>query len=550
MANPRRLLHHRMSISLAGRSDDELTASLRAAPAGSVGVGGGSSVVTIDGTPVFAKRIPITGRELAHPHSTANLFNLPVHCQYGTYRLAGPGFNAWRELAACTIVSDGVLAGETEAFPLLYHWRVLPGRPPLAPEHHDIDAVVTQFGGNPAVRTRFEELAAATSSLVLFLEHLPSPVPERLTAPPETVERELFEIVAFLRSRHLLHMDGHFGNMRADADRIYLVDFGLATSSTFDLSPAERDFVTRNLGHDSDYAAMRLVNWLVTTACGVTGSLTARNTYVRRCATGDIPQDVPPAVAAILARHAPAAARMNDFCWRLHDGDIHAQYPAPVTADDVDLAVRLAVEVLRDAPPQGWGGKAGSLDWDCWETAEHLANDLFYYAAQLGPQSPPLDTHVPFALSRDRPDAPATFLSADRAAGPAGLLQVLETCGALLVAMVRTTPPQVRAHHAAGVSDPEGFAALGLQETLVHMHDLTKGLGLAWAPPADLCSRLLARLFPEAPGGADPWLTLLWATGRGSLEGHPRLTTWRSDSTPRFSSTSDRWSAGSAETPA
>ncbi|MBO0511415.1 hypothetical protein [Streptomyces beijiangensis] len=206
---------------------------------------------------------------------------------------------------------------------------------------------------------------------------------------------------------------------------------------------------------------------------------------------------------------------------------------SPVTADDVDLAVRLAVGILRDAPAEGWGGKAGSLEWDCWETAEHLANDLLYYAVQLGPQSPPLDTHVPFALSQKRPGGPAVFVFADRAAGPAGLVQVLEACGALLVAMVRTTSPRVRAHHAAGVSDPEGFAALALQETLVHMHDLAEGFGLAWTPPSALCSRVLARLFPEAPEGTDPWLTLLWVTGRAELPGHPRLTTWRSDSTPR-----------------
>ncbi|WP_030584503.1 hypothetical protein [Streptomyces anulatus] len=205
---------------------------------------------------------------------------------------------------------------------------------------------------------------------------------------------------------------------------------------------------------------------------------------------------------------------------------------SPVTADDVGLAVRLAVGVLRDAPAEGWDGKAGSLEWDCWETVEHIANDLFYYAGQLGPQSPPLDTHVPFALRHKRPDGPAYFLFADRDAGPAGLLQVLETCGALLVAMVRTTPSGVRAHHTAGVSDPEGFAALALQETLVHMHDVAEGFGLAWTPPSDLCSRVLARLFPEAPGGADPWLTLLWATGRAELPGHPRLTMWRSNSTP------------------
>ncbi|MFI6155992.1 hypothetical protein ACIBCA_25290 [Kitasatospora sp. NPDC051170] len=211
----------------------------------------------------------------------------------------------------------------------------------------------------------------------------------------------------------------------------------------------------------------------------------------------------------------------------------HAPAPSPVTADDVELAVRLAVAALRQAPPDGWGGRAGSLEWDCWETTEHLANDLFYYAVQLGPQQPPLDTHVPFALTRKRAEAPMVFAHAERDAGPAGLLQVLEACGALLVAMVRTTPPHVRAHHTSGVSDPEGFAAMGVVETLVHLHDVAEGFGLPWTPPADLCSRVLTRLFPQAPDGADPWPTLLWATGRAELPGHPRLTTWRWHSSPR-----------------
>jgi hypothetical protein len=323
-----------MSALLAGRDDGELTTLLHSAPTSTVGVGGGASVLDVDGVPVFAKRIPITDRELAHPHSTANLFDLPTYCQYGMYGLAGPGFGAWRELAANMMVTEGVLAGETEAFPVLHHWRVLPGRAPVAAEQLDIDAVVAQFGGVPAVRIRFEELAAATSSLVLFLEYVPSPLLDRLTDPvgqAATLERQLFEIVAFLRGRELLHMDGHFGNIRADDERIYLVDFGLATSPRFALSNAERAFVAQHVTHDADYAAMRLVNWLVTTACGVSmpasGGPVDRNLYVRRCASGDIPQDVPAAVAEILARHAPAAARMNDFCWRLFDGDLHAPYP-------------------------------------------------------------------------------------------------------------------------------------------------------------------------------------------------------------------------------
>ncbi|WP_228986739.1 MULTISPECIES: serine/threonine protein phosphatase [unclassified Micromonospora] len=336
MLTARRRRHEVTAASLAGISDAELAGLLQAAPTGVTGVGGDSSVLDVHGVPVFAKRIPITDRELARPHGTANLFDLPTYCQYGMYRLAGPGFGAWRELAANMIVTEGVLAGETESFPLLHHWRVLPGRPPIAAEHRDIDAVVAQFDGSPAVRTRFEELARATSSLVLFCEHIPTPLRDWLTEPvdrAEALERQLFDVVAFLRRRELLHMDGHFGNIRADGDQIHLVDFGLATSPRFDLSAAERDFVARHLHHDADYAAMRLVNWLVTTACGMTvpanGRPTARDAYVRRCATRDIPPGVPAAVAGILARHAPAAARMNAFCWRLYDGDIHAEYPSP-----------------------------------------------------------------------------------------------------------------------------------------------------------------------------------------------------------------------------
>lgn len=123
MQSQRRLRHDRISTLLAARNDDELTTVLRAAPSNDVGVGGDSFVIDVDGLPVFAKRIPITDRELAHPQSTANLFDLPTYCQYGMYRLAGPSFGAWRELGANMIVTNAVLTGEAECFPLLYHWR-------------------------------------------------------------------------------------------------------------------------------------------------------------------------------------------------------------------------------------------------------------------------------------------------------------------------------------------------------------------------------------------------------------------------------------------
>ena len=332
MTATRRTRHRRLSSLLASRSDVELAALVATGRAIGVGVGGGSTVLEVDGVPVFAKRIPLTDRELANPGSTANLFELPVFCQYG---VVSPGFNAWRELAANVIVTDAVLAGETQSFPVLYHWRVLPGRSPVAAEHADIDTVVAALDGSPAVRARLEALAAATCSLVLFCEYIPHPaldwLHENPAAKAATVERQFAQIVEFLRGRQLLHMDGHFGNMRTDGERIYLTDFGLATSPHFDLSAAERDFAQRHATHDEGYAAMRLVNWLVTDVCGVpmpaSGGPVARNEYVVRCAAGHIPDDVPPVVAAILTRHAPAAAKMNAFYWRLFDGEVHAEFP-------------------------------------------------------------------------------------------------------------------------------------------------------------------------------------------------------------------------------
>ncbi|QMU73762.1 hypothetical protein GXP74_12575 [Streptacidiphilus sp. P02-A3a] len=209
-------------------------------------------------------------------------------------------------------------------------------------------------------------------------------------------------------------------------------------------------------------------------------------------------------------------------------GEADPDRPGPVTADDLGLAVRLAVAALVRAPVSAWAARAGSLEWDCWETVEHLSDDLFAYAVQLGPARPPMDGEVPFVWRSLRPGGPANAVHADRAAGTAGLLQVLEACGALLVAMVRTTPPQVRAHHVFGAADPEGFAAMGIVETLVHTHDLAQGLGLDWDPPAGICARVLRRLFPDVPGdAAAPWPALLWATGRTALPGHPRLTDWR-----------------------
>jgi hypothetical protein len=320
----------RLSRWFAAQTDSSLAELV--APVRTAGIGGATGVIDVDGGPVFVKRIPITRRELAEPGGTANVFGLPLYCQYGVGR---PSFNVWRELVASQAVSG------SDHFPALYHWRVLPGRPPSTVGQMGSGAGSgsgsgSGSGADPgaaarAIRRRWEELAAAPAGLVLFFEHIRYPLLEWLDADPlgrvETLEQQLAEIVEVLREHQLLHMDGHFDNMRSDGRRIYLTDFGLATSPHFELSEAERDFAARHTGHDADYASMRLVNWIVTRLRNVPvpalGSPVERNEYVRRCAEGDIP---PGPGAAVLARHAAAAARMNDLYWKLFGGDVDARY--------------------------------------------------------------------------------------------------------------------------------------------------------------------------------------------------------------------------------
>jgi hypothetical protein len=203
----------------------------------------------------------------------------------------------------------------------------------------------------------------------------------------------------------------------------------------------------------------------------------------------------------------------------------------PVTAADVTVAARLAAAAFAGAPAEAWSHQAGPLDWDCWETVEHIADDLLAYATQLTPATPE-GGYVPIAMTSTRPGGAESAIHVDREDGPAGLLQMMEACGALLVAMITTVSPATRAWHPQGTSDPEGFAAMGVTEILLHGHDVAQGLGVPWQPPADLCARVLDRLFPEAPADVPRWEALLWSAGRADLPDRPRLTEWRWYSEP------------------
>jgi hypothetical protein len=189
-----------------------------------------------------------------------------------------------------------------------------------------------------------------------------------------------------------------------------------------------------------------------------------------------------------------------------------------VTPDLVTEATSVMQRALGGGTKPDWDQAAGDLEWSCWRTGTHVADDLFSYASQV--LAEPSSDYLPIE---------ATVLDD---ATPEDLLRSIVMCGELLRLAVASASPEARAWHPYGTSDPVGFAAMGIVEVLVHTHDIARGLTIDWAPPGMLCEPVLRRLFPAAPRG-DPSQVLLWCTGRAALDGRPRLTRWRWESSVR-----------------
>jgi hypothetical protein len=333
--------HSAVSTSLALCSDRALRELVNTAvPIGS-GIGGKSALLEVAGTPVFVKQVPLTDseRQPEHIRSTANLFELPVFCQYGVGTIGAPGFGAWRELAVHTMTTNWVLAAEYKGFPLMYHWRVLPDSTPLPEELADIERAVAYWGGGSQVRRRIQALQKSSASVALFLEYIPQNLHQWLGTQVEAgdqtanracamVERELGAGTSFMNSHGLLHFDAHFENILTDGQRLYFADYGLAISSGFELSQDEADFFDRHQTYDRCYTATYLVNWLVTALYGYQREdREGRYARVRAYAEGKRPTGIPEEAAAILARYAPVAAVMSDFNSKFQRQSRRTPYP-------------------------------------------------------------------------------------------------------------------------------------------------------------------------------------------------------------------------------
>jgi len=179
----------------------------------------------------------------------------------------------------------------------------------------------------------------------------------------------------------------------------------------------------------------------------------------------------------------------------------------PIEPDDLIAIAHACQATLRPAADADWKVKAGDLEWDCRQTLAHMIGAPMFYSMNLALRS----------------TAPVRGLGLANLEAPvSNLIDLLESSATILARLAHEAPPDVRGCHPAGMADAEGFLAMAGNELMSHTYDITCGLKLAYRPSGALAQKVLARLFPWAPPDVEPWPTLLWAAGRGSLPGRER----------------------------
>jgi hypothetical protein len=173
--------------------------------------------------------------------------------------------------------------------------------------------------------------------------------------------------------------------------------------------------------------------------------------------------------------------------------------PQTLMPDDVVAAAATVEAALRPVAGHDWSVRAGPLDWDVERTITHKNGATAKYTLYLASRC---EHFIGLSVTR-WPDATNEEV-----------IDSVVPVATGLAAVAAITPPDVRAYHVTGPSSAADYVARACVELLVHTDDALSGLGVAFAPPADLCRRVLAQRCPDAARPGNPWHGLLAANGR------------------------------------
>ncbi len=197
---------------------------------------------------------------------------------------------------------------------------------------------MAHWEGSSAVRRRLEAIGRSSSSLVLFLEHIPWTLGAWLREARDGkgteldmddsyvwAEDALLRGTEFMGARGLVHFDTHFANVLTDGRQVYFADFGLALSRGFDLAPQETAFLADHLLYDRAYAPCHLLRHHLPEVVRGGAEL---GPFLREWTAGRRPTGVPPGIGAIIERHAAMAAVLDEFHRQLVKESKRTPFPA------------------------------------------------------------------------------------------------------------------------------------------------------------------------------------------------------------------------------
>jgi hypothetical protein len=182
------------------------------------------------------------------------------------------------------------------------------------------------------------------------------------------------------------------------------------------------------------------------------------------------------------------------------------------TAADMAALTTSVADAWRAGLDLDWSVPATTTGWTCRATADHAVDCV------LAPAF--------FLASRRTESYPEGQWSTGEEASPEQLIETLEMNSRILIGVVETTPPDVRAicwRRPVEVRPPADFLPRGALELVLHAQDVCGGLGLPFEPPAEAVDHLRHHVadWPFFQGywsplslAGDPWADLKHVSGR------------------------------------
>ncbi len=295
-----------------------------------------SCILKIKNTPVFVKKIPLTDIEQLSENimSSANIFNLPLHYQYG---VGSAGFGAWRELLVHQLTTKWVLEKKCFGFPLLYHRCIVPSSvsTTMNPDQQEtLNRDVIYWENSSNIRKRLEALHYAASDILLFLEYIPQTLHQWLKTQlkiggktaenaVQFVNQILYQILQFMHINHLVHFDAHFKNILTDGEALYFTDFGLTLSSEFHLCESETKFFKQHQNYDQCCIRVNFLHTIITSLFETKNWIITLHEFI----DGQHGQ-LEPVITALIHQYAPIAFIMDNFFQKLQSESKSTLFPA------------------------------------------------------------------------------------------------------------------------------------------------------------------------------------------------------------------------------